>query len=295
MFSYLVMVLIYLKKYNVKHYKLNNGVLIPSIGFGTWQIPDGQAAENAVMQALEDGYRHIDTAAVYGNEKSVGKAINDSKVKRNDIFVTTKLWNTDRGYEPAIKAFEKSLDRLGLDYIDMYLLHWPANETQHADWAQKNADSYKALEHLYTKGLVRAIGVCNFMEHHLEALLPTVTITPMVNQIEYHPGFTQKDVVGYCQKNGILIEAWSPLGQGNITQSKTIVDMAKSYKITPGQLTLAWILYNGHLPLPKSVTKERIKSNFDVFDIELDPKDVATLDNLAYFGGSGLHPDKVDF
>ncbi|MHC5200662.1 aldo/keto reductase [Myroides sp. LJL119] len=279
----------------MKHYKLSNGVLIPAIGFGTWQIPDGQATLKAVEQALDTGYRLIDTAAVYGNEKSVGKAINDSKVKRNDIFVTTKLWNTDRGYDPGIRAFEKSLDRLGLDYIDMYLLHWPASESKYSDWAQKNLDSWKALEHLYTKGLVRAIGVCNFLPEHLEPLLKQATIAPMVNQIEYHPGFTQNDVVTYCQKKDILIQAWSPLGQGNILENKTIVEMAKKYKVSPAQLTLAWILYHGHLPLPKSVTKERIESNFDVFDIELDAKDVAILDNLPYFGGSGLHPDKVDF
>ncbi|MHC5308797.1 aldo/keto reductase [Myroides sp. LJL116] len=279
----------------MKHYKLQNGVLIPAIGFGTWQIPEGNATIKAVEEALEVGYRHIDTAAVYGNEKSVGKAINESKVKRNDIFVTTKLWNTDRGYEPAIRAFEHSLDRLGLDYIDMYLLHWPCSESQNQNWKELNAQSWKALEHLYTKGLVRAIGVSNFMPHHLEALQSMSTITPMVNQVEYHPGFTQKEVVDYCQKHNILVEAWAPLGQGNVMDNKTLETMAKKYKITTAQLSLAWILYNGHLPLPKSVTPAYIKSNFDVFDIELDPSDVAILDNLDYFGGSGLHPDKVDF
>ncbi len=279
----------------MKHYKLQNGVLIPSIGFGTWQIADGEQTIQAVSKALEVGYRHIDTAAVYGNEKGVGKAINESKVKRNDIFVTTKLWNTDRGYQPAIEAFEKSLERLGLDYIDMYLLHWPCSHSQSIDWKAKNLQSWQALEHLYTKGLVRAIGVCNFLPTHLDALLPEATITPMVNQVEYHPGFTQKEVVDYCAAKDILIEAWSPLGRGNIMKNSLLEDMASKYHITVAQLTLAWILYNGHLPLPKSVTPAYIKSNFEVFDIKLDPSDIAILDNLEYFGSSELHPDKIDF
>ncbi|MTG97106.1 aldo/keto reductase [Myroides albus] len=276
-------------------YTLSNGVKIPSVGFGTWKAAEGEQAVNAVLQALEVGYRHIDTAYFYKNEVSIGKAIQLSNVKREEIFVTTKLWNEHRGYDRTLKAFQHSLDNLQLAYIDLYLIHWPASSNQFADWKEVNADTWRALEKLYKEGKVRAIGVCNFHEHHLQALLDVAEIKPMVNQIEFHPGFMQEEVVSFCAKSGILIEAWSPIGRGNVLDSELLQSLALKYHVTVPQLCLRWILQKGHLPLPKSVTSHRIKENLDLYHFEIDSKDVVLIDKMSYIGGSGLHPDRVDF
>ncbi|MVX36805.1 aldo/keto reductase [Myroides sp. LoEW2-1] len=276
-------------------YTLSNGVKIPSVGFGTWKAAEGEQAVNAVLQALEVGYRHIDTAYFYKNEVSIGKAIQLSNVKREEIFVTTKLWNEHRGYDRTLKAFQHSLDNLQLAYIDLYLIHWPASSNQFADWKEVNADTWRALEKLYKEGKVRAIGVCNFHEHHLQALLDVAEIKPMVNQIEFHPGFMQEEVVSFCAKNGILTEAWSPIGRGNVLDSELLQSLALKYHVTVPQLCLRWILQKGHLPLPKSVTSHRIKENLDLYHFEIDSKDVVLIDKMSYIGGSGLHPDRVDF
>lgn len=279
----------------MKVYKLKNGVTVPQVGFGTWQIKEGELAFNAVSTALEVGYRHIDTAAVYGNEVSVGKAINQSNLKREEIFVTSKLWNSDRGYEETLKAFEVSLKKLNLEYMDMYLLHWPANAKQFDNWRDINASSWKALEKLYEEGKVKAIGVSNFMKEHLEALLPTATIKPMVNQIEFHPGFMQEDTIALCEKESILIEAWSPLGSGKMLDNEVLIAIAKKYNVSVAQLCIRWVLQKGHLPLPKSVTPERIKNNLDVYGFIISDEDVNRIDALPYIGGSGLNPSEVEF
>lgn len=279
----------------MKVYKLKNGVTVPQVGFGTWQIEEGELAFNAVKTALEVGYRHIDTAAVYGNEVSVGNAINKSNLKREEVFVTSKLWNSDRGYEETLKAFEVSLKKLNLEYMDLYLLHWPANAKQFENWREINASSWKALEKLYDEGKVKAIGVSNFLKEHLEALLPFATIKPMVNQIEFHPGFMQEDTIALCEKELILIEAWSPLGSGKMLDNEVLIEIAKKYNVSVAQLCIRWILQKGHLPLPKSVTSERIKNNLDVYSFIISDEDVNRIDALPYIGGSGLNPSEVDF
>lgn len=280
---------------SIKNYTLNNGVTIPEIGFGTWQTPDGETAVKAVLSALENGYRHIDTAAIYGNEKSIGQAIADSGIDRNELFLTSKLWNSERGYESTLKAFEKTLSDLQTDYLDLYLIHWPANAKQFSDWKQKNADTWRAFEKLYHDGKIKAIGISNFMVHHLEALLETATVKPVINQIEYHPGYLQPEVVAFCKERDILIEAWSPLGTGKMLNDPTLLEIAANYSVSVAQLCIRWCLQNGTLPLPKSITPERIKQNLNVFHFEISENDMKRIDALPYIGGSGLLPDEVDF
>ncbi|MDR1694080.1 MAG: aldo/keto reductase [Lactobacillaceae bacterium] len=278
-----------------KDYKLSNGVKIPSIGFGTWQIEYGAATVNAVKEAIDLGYSHIDTAAIYGNEVSVGEAINQSDVKRKDLFITTKLWNSDRGYDNTMKAFAKSFQALQVDYIDLYLVHWPATKGHREDWAKVNSSTWKAFEELYKDGVVKSIGVSNFMPHHLEPLMADAKIAPMVNQIEFHPGFMQMETLDFCRKNNMLVEAWSPLGQGEVLKNPDLMKIAEKYKKSVAQICIRWCLQNGTLPLPKSVTSSRIKQNLDVYDFEISAEDMKSISALPYIGGSGLHPDKVKF
>lgn len=279
----------------MKSFKLNNGIDIPAIGFGTWQIPEGEEAYQAVKEALATGYTHIDTAAIYGNEKSVGRAIKDSDIDRNTLFITTKLWNTERGYDKTIAAFEKSLTNLGLDYLDLYLIHWPANETQSEDWAVINADTWKAFEYLYKQGKVRAIGVSNFPKEYLAKLLETATIVPSVNQIEYHPGYLQQDTVDLCKSNGILVQAWSPLGSGRILQDETLIALAAQKATSVGQICIKFALSQGILPLPKSTNPANIKRNLDIGNFELTKEDISTIRELPTMGFSGSDPKKVAF
>ena len=275
-------------------FELNNGVKIPCVGFGTWQTPDGETAVNSVKVALEVGYRHVDTAAVYGNEVSVGKAIAESGLRREDIFVTSKLWNADRGYESAFEAFDKTLERLGLDYLDLYLIHWPANKLQFENWDEINLDSWRAMNELYKAGKIRAIGVSNFKPHHLESIIKT-GIIPVINQIEFHPGFMQEETVKYCREHGILVEAWSPLGTGRMINNETLMAIAAKYGVSVAQLCIRWCLQNGTLPLPKSVTPSRIEENTHVFDFVISDEDMAAINAMSYCGGSGLDPDTVTF
>lgn len=279
----------------MKKFKLNNGIEIPAIGFGTWQIEEGDNAYNAVKTAIEKGYTHIDTAAVYGNEVSVGKAIKDSGVAREDLFVTTKLWNDMRGEENAKKAFEESIAKLGLEYVDLYLLHWPANETQFPkNWKETNASSWKALEELQAEGKIKAIGVSNFMVKHLEALLETANIVPAVNQIEFHPGYTQAEVVKLCKANNILVQAWSPLGSGRILQDETVKIIAEKHNVSVGQVCIQFAIQQGVLPLPKSENPTNIENNLNT-EFELSSDEIQRLITLEESGFSGLNPDEVGF
>lgn len=273
-------------------FKLSNGVEIPCVGFGTWQTPDGQVASDSVKCAIEAGYRHIDTAAIYGNEKSVGQAITRSGVDRKELFITTKLWNTERGYDTTLKAFEASMQNLETDYVDLYLIHWPAIRGE----AEKiNSDTWRAFEKLYEEGRIKAIGVSNFLQHHLEPLLDTAEIVPMVNQIEYHPGYMQSETVEFCKSQNILIEAWSPLGTGRLLNNPQLMEIAERYEKSTAQICIKWCLQNGTLPLPKSVTPQRIVENMQVFDFTLSDEDMKFINDMPYIGGSGLHPDKVGF
>lgn len=270
---------------------LSNGYEIPSIGFGTWQTPDGDTAVHAVKTAIACGYTHIDTAAAYGNEASVGLGIRQSGIDRESLFVTSKVWNTNRGYEKTMAAFEKTLSDLKLDYLDLYLIHWPANAACDPDWKKTNADTWRALEELYGQGKIKTIGVSNFLSHHLEALMEEASVKPMINQIEFHPGFMQKETVAFCRANGIAVEAWSPLGTGKMLSNDTLYTIAAKYQKSVAQLCIRWCLQNDVIPLPKSVTPSRIAQNRQVFDFEITPEDMAVINAMPYCGGSGHNPD----
>lgn len=276
-------------------YKLANGLEIPRLGFGTWQTPDGQVAVDSVLAAFEAGYRHVDTAAAYNNEAGVGEAIRQSSLSREEIFVTTKLWNSERGYEKTLAAFEVSMEKLGLEYLDLYLIHWPAARGKAEDWQHTNSETWRAFEELYAQGRIKAIGVSNFMPHHLKPLMENAKVMPMVNQIEFHPGLLQTQTTEFCTANNILVEAWSPLGSGRLLEAKELKAVAAKYDKSVAQICVRWCLQHGTLPLPKSVTPARIKENADVFDFEIGPEDMALIDALPDIGGSGLHPDEVNF
>lgn len=272
-------------------YTLSNGVSIPCVGFGTWQTPDGEVATNAVQTALAAGYRHIDTASAYYNEGGVGEGIRKSGIRRDELFLTTKHWITDRGYTRTIAACEASLKQLGVDYLDLYLIHWPCVAKTADDWAFQNAETWRGFETLYREGKIRAIGVSNFLPHHLEELSKTASILPMVNQIEFHPGYTQEECVSYCAAHNILVEAWSPLGCGALLGNALVGEIAQAHGKTPAQVCIRYALQKGVLPLPKSVTPSRIEDNTHVFDFALSEAEITSLDNMEKTGYSGYYPD----
>ncbi len=274
---------------------LRNGYGIPCVGFGTWKMPDGEVGLDALHQALADGYRHIDTAAAYDNEATVGKALAVAGIPREGLFVTTKVWNTDRGYDATLKAFEESRKKLHLDYVDLYLVHWPAAQGPEGQWQQTNADTWRALETLYVDGKVHAIGVSNFKPHHLEPLMDKAEILPMVNQIELHPGCNQKATREFCDRNDIVVEAWSPLGSGRVLENQLLIDIAASYGCTTAQLCLRWCLQRRAIPLPKSTDAGRISENARIFWFDITDEDLQRIDGLDPLGQSGLDPDTVDF
>lgn len=272
---------------------LNNGYGIPCLGFGTYKTPEGQVAVDTVKYALEQGYRHIDTAAAYGNEQSIGQAIRESNVPREDIFITSKVWNEERGYDKTLAAFEKTMENLGLEYLDLYLIHWPASESRFDDWEEINVATWKALIKLYKEGRIKAIGVSNFCPHHLEALMRT-EVKPMVNQIEFHPGLMWEDTYRYCQEHDILIEAWSPIGRGRFFDNHELQKIAEKYGKTVAQICLRWELQKGVCPLPKSVTPSRIVENVDVFDFVISDEDILAIDTIED-PVTHKHPDTIDF
>ena len=276
-------------------FTLANGIKIPVIGFGTWQTPDGDVAYQSVLDALKAGYRHIDTAAAYGNEASVGRAIKDSGIPREELFVTSKLWNDSHSYEAAKIALDKSLDLLGLDYLDLYLIHWPNPLINRRDWDKANAEAWRYIEDAYTEGKIRAIGVSNFQIEHLEALLKTATIRPMVNQLFINPSDLEQDVVDYNKAHDILTEAYSPLGTGSLLAVPQINDIAAKYDKSAAQVLVRWSLQHGFLPLPKSTHAERINQNAAVFDFELTDAEIATLDQLEGVAGTHQDASQVEF
>ncbi|MEU4145622.1 aldo/keto reductase [Streptomyces parvulus] len=267
---------------------LNNGVEMPQLGFGVWQVPDDEA-ETAVVQALEAGYRSIDTAAIYGNEEGTGKALAASGVAREDLFVTTKLWNSDQGYDSTLRAFDASLAKLGLDYVDLYLIHWPMPAKE------RYVDTYKAFEKLLADGRVRAIGVSNFLPEHLERLTGETSVVPAVNQIELHPHLQQHASREFHAEQGIATEAWSPLGSGKgILEIPAIVAIAQKHGRTPAQVVLRWHLQLGNVVIPKSVTPSRIEENIDVFGFTLDTEDLAAISALNEDRRLGSDPAEVN-
>ncbi|AGI86806.1 aldo/keto reductase [Streptomyces albidoflavus] len=266
---------------------LNNGVQMPQLGFGVWQVPDDEAF-TAVGAALDAGYRSIDTAAAYGNEEGTGKAIARSGIPREELFVTTKLWNSDHGYDAALRAFDSSLEKLGLDHVDLYLIHWPLPAKDTA------VDTYKALEKIYSEGRARAIGVSNFLPEHLERLIDATSVIPAVNQIELHPHLQQRAAREYHDEQGITTEAWSPLGQGKgLLEVPAIVAIARKHNVTPAQVVLRWHVQLGNVAIPKSVTPSRIVENIDIFSFELDEEDMAAI--RALNEDRRLGPDPAEF
>jgi diketogulonate reductase-like aldo/keto reductase len=276
-------------------YTLNNGVKIPIIGFGTWQTPDGDIAKHAVEVALNAGYRHIDTAAAYGNEKSVGQAIKNSGINRHDLFITTKLWNADHGYQSTKAAIDRSLQNLKVDYLDLYLIHWPNPVAMRDHWAEANAESWRAMEEAVQAGKIRAIGVSNFRKRHLDELLKTAEIKPVVNQIMLNPSDLQSDVVKVNNKLGLLSEAYSPLGTGGLLGNETVKEIASEVGKSPAQVLIRWSLEHGFLPLPKSVHDKYIQANVEVFDFNLNSEQMNRLDNLHGVSGLATDPDTTNF
>lgn len=277
------------------NFTMNNGRVIPCIGYGTYKTSD-EEVYNAVLSALKAGYRHIDTAAFYKNEEGIGRAIRDCGIAREELFITSKVWNTDRGYENTKRAFAATMERLGLAYLDLYLIHWPANKKQFGDEAEKiNAETWKALEELYAEGKIRAIGLSNFLPHHIDELMKTAKVKPMVDQIEFHPGWAQLEVSEYCRKNDIVVEAWSPLGRKEVLDNEVLRDIGSKYGKSTAQICVRWVLQHGILPLPKTVNAKRMAENADVFDFELTGEEMKAIDELRDLGGQCALPDEVDF
>ncbi|WP_270583579.1 aldo/keto reductase [Bacillus smithii] len=270
---------------------LHNGVKMPWFGLGVFKVEEGPELVNAVKTAIKHGYRSIDTAAIYKNEEGVGigirEGMKEAGISREDLFVTSKVWNTDLGYESTIKAYETSLNKLGLEYLDLYLIHWPVEG--------KYKEAWRALENLYKEGRVKAIGVSNFQIHHLEDLMEDADIKPMVNQVEYHPRLTQKELQVFCQKQGIQLEAWSPLMQGQLLDNEVLQEIGKKYNKTVAQVILRWDLQNGVVTIPKSTKEHRIVENASIFDFELTKEDMELIDSLNQNHRVGPDPDNFDF
>ncbi len=266
---------------------LSNGVQMPYFGLGVFKINEGDEVIDSVTTALTTGYWHIDTAAAYNNEAGVGKAVRDYPLDREEIFVTSKVWNTDQGYEETLEAFDRSLKKMKFDYLDLYLIHWPVKE--------KYKDTWRALETLYKQERIRAIGVSNFLQHHLEDLMEDAEIDPMVNQVEFHPQLVQQDLLKYCKKHNILLEAWSPIMKGRADEIDELRRIAEKHNKTPVQVVLRWDLQKGVATIPKSSNPEHIKSNTEIFDFELSEDEMKKIDSLDSNTRIGEHPDHFNF
>ena len=281
----------------MKKIVLNDGNEFPIIGFGTYKSTENEGLQS-IKNALNAGYRMFDTAAKYDNEKEVGKALNESGIDRKEIIVTTKLWRENLGYEEAKKAFDKSLKKLGLDYIDLYLIHWPANAKNYKDWQKANADSWRAMEELQAEGKIKSIGVSNFWQEHLEALFQTANVIPAINQIEFHPGYWQSELVSFCKKNNIVVESWSPLARGKVFGNEIIKSIAKQHHKSIAQVCLRWIIQHEVIVIPKSNTLKRIEENINIFDFKLSKEEMKQINELPEMGFSGelpnIWPDILD-
>jgi diketogulonate reductase-like aldo/keto reductase len=267
--------------------KLHNGVEMPWFGLGVFKVKEGSEVIDSVKAAIKNGYISIDTAAVYKNEEGVGQGIKESGVPREELFITSKVWNADQGYESTLKAFDTSLEKLGLDYLDLYLIHWPVKG--------KYVETWKALEKLYKDGRVKAIGVSNHHVHHLKDILAEAEIKPMVNQVEYHPHLTQKELHEFCKSEGIQLEAWSPLKQGELLTEPVIAEIGQKYQKSAAQVILRWDLQNEVVTIPKSIKEHRIIENASIFDFELSSEDMERINSLNKNERIGSDPDNFNF
>ncbi len=274
----------------MKTYTLSNGVEISALGFGTYLATEGNGKQG-ILNAFEAGYRYLDTASFYGNEEEIGAAIEESGISREELFIASKVWRTEMGYEKTKQAFAASLKRLGTDYLDLYLIHWPKAGRDVRDWKKIIQDTWRAMEELYDAGKIRAIGLSNFLPHHIEALRETARVMPMINQLELHVGYMQQEAVAYCKARGILVQAWSPLGRRALLAEPVVLDMAAKYKVTPAQLLLGFLDRENIAIIPKASTVERCLENKDIFDFALSEEDRYFLKCLPQMGWSGEHPD----
>ena len=266
---------------------LHNGVEMPTLGLGVWKMENNDEVKTAVNAAIDAGYKAIDTAAAYKNEEGVGTAIKENSTPREELFITSKVWNDDQGYESTLKAFEDTVSKLGIETLDLYLIHWPVEG--------KYKETWKAMEKLYKDGRIRAIGVSNFHPHHLEELMKEAEIKPMVNQVEFHPLLNQKELRDYCKQHSIQMEAWSPLAQGKLLDNEVVKGIAEQHGKSTAQVIIRWDLEHEVITIPKSSNPDRIKQNFDVFDFELTKDDIRALDELNQNERMGPDPDNFDF
>lgn len=274
----------------MKYITLNDGLQLPAIGFGTYKATEEEGIAS-VKIALEKGYRLLDTAAKYENESAVGKGIRESGVAREEIIVTTKVWRDNLGYENTKIAFEESLQKLDLEYIDLYLIHWPANAKNFNNWQEVNAETWRAMEELQAEGKIKSIGVSNFWQEHLEALAKTAKVMPSINQIEFHPGYWQPEVTQYCQDKGIAIEAWSPLARGKVFDNELLQSIAQKHNKSISQICLRWCVEHNTVTIPKSTTPERIQDNITIFDFELTAEEIEQINQIPEMGFSGELPN----
>ena len=274
-----------------EHYILNNGVEIPAIAFGTYKAADGKSAD-VIRAAIEAGYRYFDTASFYGTETYLAQAVRESGISRDEIFIASKLWKTEIGYENVKSAFERSLDKLNTDYLDLYLIHWPLPDPEYKDWKQLDKETWRAMEELYQAGKVRAIGLSNFLPHHIDNILEDCTVRPAVDQIEYHPGYSQEAAVQYCKERNILVQAWSQIGRQRVLEEPLVLELAGKYAVSPAQICLKFAVQRGIIPLPKSSSVERMKENLDLYSFEMEREDIWRLATMPQAGWSGEHPDR---
>lgn len=274
---------------------LSNGVQMPGIGFGTWQVPTDCTLENAVSAALKLGYRFFDTAQIYGNASAIGRGVLLSDLPRAEIFISSKIWTSHRSYDGVMRAFTDIIEQLKTTYLDQLLIHWPATQGEPMIWQSQNAGTWRALEDLYEQGAVKVIGVSNFLPHHLVPLLARARIRPMVNQLEIHPGYPQFAAVNFCFKQNIAVQAWSPLGRGGLTHHPLLIELGEKYGVSPALIALRWSLQHGFIPVVKALDAEHMKSNLDAFGLTLEDEDMTRLDTMQQVAFSGLHPDTVTF
>lgn len=274
---------------------LSNGVQMPGIGFGTWQVPTDSTLENAVSAALKLGYRFFDTAQIYGNASAIGRGVLLSDLPRAEIFISSKIWTSHRSYDGVMRAFTDIIEQLKTTYLDQLLIHWPATQGEPMIWQSQNAGTWRALEDLYEQGAVKVIGVSNFLPHHLVPLLARARIRPMVNQLEIHPGYPQFAAVNFCFKQNIAVQAWSPLGRGGLTHHPLLIELGEKYGVSPALIALRWSQQHGFIPVVKALDAEHMKSNLEAFGLTLEDEDMTRLDTMQQVAFSGLHPDTVTF